>query len=86
MSPISIRVSDRERILLEERASAEGLSLSKYVRKVIFQSQERQYNVSSVIKILSEISTEINKFKTYEDSKQIEPIEKGFRQLWQILL
>ena len=85
MSHISIRLSDDERRLLEEQASKVGLNISKYVRKIIFSDKTHQLNVNSVLNILSQMSTNINKFKTSEDSNLIIPIEKGVNELWQIL-
>lgn len=85
MSHISIRLSDDERSLLEEQASKDGLSISRYVRKVIFSNKTSQINVSSVFNVLSEMSTNVNKFKTGGDSNCIIQIEKGMVELWQIL-
>ena len=85
MSSISIRISDTERDILNKQAEKAGLTVSNYVRKALFDKKTYNDNSHRIQQILFEISTNINKFKTFKDIKHFEEIEKGVESLWQFL-
>ena len=86
MNTISIRLSDSERKILNVRATESGLTISNYVRKTIFDKNITNPYKYQSMNILFEISTDINKYKTFEDKRYFDNIEKGVEKLWEILL
>ena len=86
MNTISIRLSDDERKILNDMAAESGLTISNYVRKTIFDKNISDPYKYQSMNILFEISTNINKYKTYKDKKYFDNMEKGFEKLWEILL
>ena len=86
MNTISIRLSDDERKILENRAAESGLTISNYVRKTIFDNNMSNPYKYQSMNILFDISTDINKYKTFKDKRYFDNIEKGVERLWEILL
>ena len=85
MSSISIRISDTEKDILNKQAEKAGLTVSNYVRKALFDKKEFNDNSHQIQQILFGISTNINKFRTFNDIKYLDETEKGVESLWQIL-
>ena len=87
MPIISVRITEKEKYQLKEKAKKSGLTESQYVRKTIFEPQVTDIvDKHRVMTILTGVFTDINYIKEFEDSTRIKSIEKGAEELWQILL
>lgn len=87
MPIISVRISEEEKLQLQEKARESGLTESSYVRKKLFETQTEEFVAKhDAMLILTKIFTEMNYINEFEDLTKIKSIEKGARELWQILL
>ena len=69
---------------MQEKAKELGLTESGYVRKRIFEPQTNDGVAKyKAMKILSDMFTDINHIKEFEDLTNIKSIEKGTKELWQ---
>jgi len=87
MPIISVRITEKEKLQLQEKAKRSGMTESRYVRRIIFEPQaEDMVDRHRAMNILADMFTDINHVKEFEDSTKIKSIEKGVKELWQILL
>ena len=87
MPIISVRITEKEKLQLQEKAKRSGMTESRYVRRIIFEPQVTDIvDKHRVMTILTGVFTDINYIKEFEDSTRIKSIEKGVKELWQILL
>lgn len=84
MYRLSINLTDSEKKRLNEAVKDSGLNISSYVKKRVFESASSPVN-GDILRVLSEISTNINKFKAYGDRDNFYVVERGVNRLWQIL-
>jgi len=74
MSVVSIRFNDDEEEILKNYVKSKGLNLSQYIKNIIFEKIEKEYDLKSVQEYLKEKS---------EGTLNLIPFEEAIKE-WDI--
>lgn len=67
MSVISVRLNDEEETLLKKVADFEGMGLSSYIKKIVFERLEEEYDLKlaeNIYKVHTESNQKTHSFES----------------------
>ena len=76
MSVISIRFNDEEEEIVKNYVKSKGTNLSQYIKNIIFEKIEEEYDLKLVQEYLKEKSEGILNLKPFEEAVKEWELEK----------
>ena len=76
MSVVSIRFNDEEEEIVKNYVKSKGTNLSQYIKNIIFEKIEEEYNLKLVQEYLKEKSEGILNLKPFEEAVKEWELEK----------
>lgn len=76
MSVVSIRFNDEEEEIVKKYVKSKGTNLSQYIKNIIFEKIEEEYDLKLVQEYLKEKSEGILNLKLFEEAVKEWELEK----------
>ena len=76
MSVVSIRFNDEEEEIVKNYVKSKGTNLSQYIKNIIFEKIEEEYDLKLVQEYLKEKSERILNLKPFEEAVKEWELEK----------